>query len=491
MPLSVADEPIPAGVEKEAGPPVVQEIDPLDPALPQNWTKTRKWLVLIILSLMSLMVNMSLVICSPASSAMAQEFNNYNGFQSVFFITVPNLGEVIAPLYIGPLSERIGRMPVCHFFNFTFLIFTMIAGFSNSFAMVIVFRFLAGASVSSICLNPAITGDLFTKEERGSAMSLTSLIPILGTAVGPILGGYITQGLNWRWTFWLMAIVSAFLAIIMAAVLKESYVPVIRRKRLSKTSSGHEALEPRKKYLQGWSIATVKAVVLLAVRPFIILSQSRVGVLMGLYLALLFAYISLLAATMATVFQEAYGFTESQSGLIYIAMMLGTLSGALMCRFTLDYFLVRGLPFKRMDPEVPPRPENRLIPILPAMIAFPIGLFLYGWSLEERLHWIVPALATFLCGFSLSSSTTPIMNYLVDIFGDRSASAVAAVLPLRYVGGAFLPVAAPYMYARLGYGWGNSLLGFVLLIALPAPFLTVIRPRRAEPSMAVASSGLP
>lgn len=162
-----------------------------------------------------------------------------------------------------------------------------------------------------------------------------------------------------------------------------------------------------------------------------------------------------------------------------------------MCRFTLDYFLVRGLPFKRMDPEVPPRPENRLIPILPAMIAFPIGLFLYGWSLEERLHWIVPALATFLCGFSLSSSTTPIMNYLVDIFGDRSASAVAAVLPLRYVGGAFLPVAAPYMYARLGYGWGNSLLGFVLLIALPAPFLTVIRPRRAEPSMAVASSGLP
>lgn len=251
---------------------------------------------------------------------MAQEFNNYNGFQSVFFITVPNLGEVIAPLYIGPLSERIGRMPVCHFFNFTFLIFTMIAGFSNSFAMVIVFRFLAGASVSSICLNPAITGDLFTKEERGSAMSLTSLIPILGTAVGPILGGYITQRLNWRWTFWLMAIVSAFLAIIMAVVLKESYVPVIRRKRLSKTSSGHEALEPRKKYLQGWSIATVKAVVLLAVRPFIILSQSRVGVLMGLYLALLFAYISLLAATMATVFQEAYGFTESQSGLIYIAM---------------------------------------------------------------------------------------------------------------------------------------------------------------------------
>jgi MFS family permease len=263
---------------------------------------------------------MSLVICSPASSAIAQELNNYDGFLSVFFITVPNLGEVVAPLYIGPLSERVGRVPVCHFFNLSFLIFTMIAGFSNSFAMVILFRFLAGASVSSICLNPAITGDLFTIEERGSAMSLTSLIPILGTAVGPIVGGYITQHLNWRWTFWLMAIVSACLAVIMVAVLKESYVPVIRRKVLGKTSSDDEAVRPWQKYLHGWSIATVKALILLAVRPFVILSQSRIGVLMGLYLALLYAYISLLAATLATVFQEAYGFSESQSGLIYISM---------------------------------------------------------------------------------------------------------------------------------------------------------------------------
>lgn len=264
--------------------------------------------------------NMSLVICSPASSAMAQEFNKHDGFLSVFFITVPNLGEFIAPLYIGPLSEHLGRVPVCHFFNLAFLIFTMVAGFSNSFTMVIVFRFLVGASTSSICLNPAITGDLFTMKQRGSAMSLTSLIPILGTAVGPIVGGYITQYLNWRWTFWLMTIASATVAVITAAVLKESYVPVIRRKALGQTNSDQEARRPWQRYLQGWNVATVKAMVLLAVRPFVILGRSRISVLMGLYLALLFAYVSLLAATMATVFQEAYDFSESQSGLIYIAM---------------------------------------------------------------------------------------------------------------------------------------------------------------------------
>lgn len=70
------------------------------------------------------------------------------------------------------------------------------------------------------------------------------------------------------------------------------------------------------------------------------------------------------------------------------------------------------------------------------------------------------------------------MNYVVDIFGDRAASAVAAVLPLRYVAGAFLPIASPYMYDRLGYGWGNSLLALVLLAIVPFIFWVIVQPRK-------------
>lgn len=69
------------------------------------------------------------------------------------------------------------------------------------------------------------------------------------------------------------------------------------------------------------------------------------------------------------------------------------------------------------------------------------------------------------------------MNYLVDIFGDRSASAVAAVLPMRYLMGTFLPVAAPYMYKSLGYGWGNSLLTFILLAIVLFPLLAIVQPK--------------
>lgn len=69
------------------------------------------------------------------------------------------------------------------------------------------------------------------------------------------------------------------------------------------------------------------------------------------------------------------------------------------------------------------------------------------------------------------------MNFLVDIFGDRSASAVAAVLPMRYLMGTFLPVAAPYMYKSLGYGCAKSLLAFILLVIVPVPLLAIVQPK--------------
>jgi MFS family permease len=258
--------------------------------------------------------NISLVIVAPASIAIADDLNEHSAFLLVFYITVDNLGEALAPLYVGPMSERLGRLPVVHLYNFLFVIFTMVSGFSNSVAQIVVFRFLAGASVASIALNPSIIGDLFSIEQRGSAISIMSLIPILGTAVGPIVGGYVTQYLSWRWTFWITAIASGLLSLVLVLAMKETYVPVIRR-RATKVKTRAPS-----KYIHGWNPKTVKAVCLLVVRPFIILSGSSVAIVMTLYLSVSYGYLSLVGATMATTFQQVYGFSESSSGLIYIAL---------------------------------------------------------------------------------------------------------------------------------------------------------------------------
>jgi len=69
---------------------------------------------------------------------------------------------------------------------------------------------------------------------------------------------------------------------------------------------------------------------------------------------------------------------------------------------------------------------------------------------------------------------TPTQAYLVDAFPDHSASAMAASTLLRSIGGAFIPLVGPPMYASLGLGWGNSLLGFITIALIPVPVFLIL-----------------
>lgn len=65
----------------------------------------------------------------------------------------------------------------------------------------------------------------------------------------------------------------------------------------------------------------------------------------------------------------------------------------------------------------------------------------------------------------------PVQNYLIDAYTLYAASAIAAATILRSLFGAVLPLAGQSMYAALGLGWGNSLLGFLALAMSPVPFV--------------------
>jgi hypothetical protein len=100
----------------------------------------------------------------------------------------------------------------------------------------------------------------------------------------------------------------------------------------------------------------------------------------------------------------------------------------------------------------------------------PIALFIYGWTARADVHWIVPCLSFILYGFGLLGIFVPCQTYMVDAFLETAASAVAALVCLRCIFGALLPLIGPKVYEALGLGWGNSLLGFILLAVTPVPF---------------------
>lgn len=110
--------------------------------------------------------------------------------------------------------------------------------------------------------------------------------------------------------------------------------------------------------------------------------------------------------------------------------------------------------------------------LIPCAILLPVGFFWYGWSAESHMHWIMPGLGALLTAAATLAGNQGIQSYTIDAYTKYAASAVAVTPCLRSIAGFGFPLFAPAMYKTLGFGWGNSLLAFIVIgICAPAPFV--------------------
>lgn len=199
-------------------------------------------------------------------------------------------------------------------------------------------------------------------------------------------------------------------------------------------------------------------------RPTKLLILSPIVLLLALLCSFVFGLLFLLFTTFPTVFEEQYRFSAGVSGLSYLGVGIG-MAVSLAAFATVSDKLYKALGDS-------PKPEGRLKPMIYVMPAVPVGIFWYGWATEKQTHWIVPIIGTSFFGFGLLWVIMPTQLYLVDAFGpEAAASALAANVILRLLAGAFLPLAGQPLYADLGLGWGNSVLGFIGVAFLPVPLL--------------------
>jgi multidrug resistance protein len=144
---------------------------------------------------------------APGVEEMLHGFHSSNNMLAALVISIYVLGYAIGPFVVAPLSELYGRMPMYHASNILFVILTIACAVSSNLNMLIAFRCFAGAAGSApVTIGGATFGDLFAAEERGRAISIWSMGPILGPVIGPIAGGFLAQAVGWRWVFWLLSI---------------------------------------------------------------------------------------------------------------------------------------------------------------------------------------------------------------------------------------------------------------------------------------------
>ncbi|GAB1313401.1 hypothetical protein MFIFM68171_03611 [Madurella fahalii] len=456
-----------SNVKHEADGFIAKWDGPDDIANPVNWPARTRWAHIIMISVLGFITNLAPTICAPSVSGLVADLNITSETVSTLAITLYVLGIAVGPMVISPLSEVYGRLPVYHVANLVFVAFVIGNALSTNVAQFVVFRFISGcAGGVPMALGGGSIADLTHVSNRGLAMTFFSLGPLIGPVLGPLIGGFIAANKGWRWTFWVLAIAGGAAGAAAFAILRETNPRILLERKAASlhTTTGNPHLRPKLALPLTPGHVLGRALV----RPAVLLIRSPIVLALSLYVGLIFGIMYLLFTTFTSVFVGQYGFTISTSGLVYLG--LGTSMLVAVPVFNnLNNRMMRqakagGLPG--------PRPEQRLLPMIWFSPFVAVGLLIYGWTAEYKVHWIVPIIGTVLIGYGAFFVLMPAQLYLVNLFGSEgAASALGASILLRYISGTFLPLAGPNMYQTLRYGWGNSLLGFLALAFLAFPIL--------------------
>jgi MFS family permease len=309
-----------------------------------------------------------------------------------------------------------------------------------------------------------VLADCWLPEQRGHSFAISTFIPLLSPALGPIIGGLITGSVGWRWLFWVLSIFDAVLMLSAFLIFPESYPGTIlgRKAKALRKKTGREYYT---EYEKSQPLSHRLAISL--TRPCRLLTQPIIQ-LMSFYLAYNFGILYIVLSTFATLWTERYDQSVSQSGLHYAALAIGYTIAAQGSAHITD----RIWEYLKARAKGETQPEYRVPLMLPGVILILAGLLWYGWTAQARAFWILPDIGTAIFGCIIIVGTQAMQAYVMDAFRKHVASASAASQLLRSIAGFAFPLFAPQMYQTLGYGWGNSLLDFLFMaIGIPAPLI--------------------
>jgi DHA2 family multidrug resistance protein len=140
---------------------------------------------------------------------------------------------IVLPLS-GWLSSIVGRKRFYMGCVALFTVSSFLCGFAPNLPMLIIFRILQGAGGGGLQPSEqAILADTFPPAKRGMAFAVYGIAVVTAPAIGPTLGGWITDNFSWRWIFFVNIPVGILSLILTSRLIQDP--PYFRRRKLSET----------------------------------------------------------------------------------------------------------------------------------------------------------------------------------------------------------------------------------------------------------------
>jgi DHA2 family multidrug resistance protein len=198
----------------------------------EHWTpRFNPWVITFTVTLATFMEALDSSIANVALPHIAGSLGASQD-EATWVLTSYLVSNAIVLPISGWISNRIGRKRFYMACVASFTLFSFLCGLAATLPMLVIFRVIQGAAGGGLQPSErAILADTFPPERRSLAFSLYGMAVVLAPAIGPTVGGWITDNYSWRWIFFLNIPVGILSILLTSRIVEDPpYLLRIRKK---------------------------------------------------------------------------------------------------------------------------------------------------------------------------------------------------------------------------------------------------------------------
>lgn len=433
MPTSTTTEPPPRGrdVHETATPTSGSEKGQVQPAkreltaaecedeLAFAYPAWKKWWILSVIFIVQVSMNFNTSLYSNGLSGISEHFGVTEQVARLgagLFLILYAFG---CELW-APWSEEFGRKPILQLSLFLVNIWNLPVVLAPNFASLVVGRCLGGLSSAGGSVTLGMIADMFDSDSQQTAVAYIVFSSVGGSILGPIVGGFVEQFLDWQWCIWIQLIFGGAVQLLHLLTVPETRTTIMidniakKRRKNGEDVWGPNEIEPfRQRFTWGELFHTWS-------RPFSMFLTEPIVLVLSLLSGFSDALIFMMINSFSLVYAQ-WGFNAWQIGLAFVPIGLGYV----IAWVSFIPAIKRNKAQRRAHPESEhAQYESRLWWLLFLAPCLPLGLFLFAFTCNgPPIHWIGNMFATAIIGIANYAIYMATIDYMVCAYGPYSASA--------------------------------------------------------------------
>lgn len=359
-----------------------------DPANPQNWSASKKGFVVAILSIYTWAVYCAGPIYATSEEGIVAHFG-VSPVAASLGLGLYVLAYGIGDLLFAPLTEIpvIGRNPVYYLTFIVFWALSFPSAVVNNFGGLLALRFWLGFFGSPALANGGATiGDLYSLIYIPYGLSFWVFSAWAGPAFGPLIGGFAAMAKGWRWPLWEIVWMASPVLLSLLLFMPEtsaSNILLKRARRLRKLLDNPRLQSQSEIDQRNMSASAILTSAL--IRPIEITIKDPSIFFVNAYTGYFYGVFYTFFEVFPLVFPPFYGFNLGQTGLAFLACFVGVTIALLAYFAYLTFYMVPDNIKNGLREQ-----EHRLVPAIVGSFFLPVGLFVFAWTSDSNIHWIVP-----------------------------------------------------------------------------------------------------